>query len=396
MSDAPENRPLHLPDLSIKAFRGIADLSIPRLGRVTLITGRNGVGKTTVLEAVRIYAARGRYGAWSDLLGGREEFSQPSDDVEEGLLSVSPLSVSPFEWSALFFGRDPSGTPGISIGPANDLAETVRLETQPLGEELEPLPVRLPPELLSSGRNLGLKVLFRNSEHILPLLLHIDEESHYYNIRKRSPDMWPAGIRCEALGPGLLTNVEMARYWDKVALTDDEDRAVKAVNMVLGNGVERIAMVGGDGRRPSPPPMYRRSRYPGNHRRVIVKLNGHAHRVPLTSLGDGAVRSFAVALTLANSRNGFLVIDEAENGIHHSVQSNFWRMILRTACANNMQVLATTHSWDCVRGFARATEDLDAAEGILIRLEKDGESVRAVQYSRGALRAAAEHGIEVR
>ena len=28
---------------------------------------------------------------------------------------------------------------------------------------------------------------------------------------------------------------------------------------------------------------------------------------------------------------------------------------------NNVQVLATTHSWDCVRGFARATTALDGA-----------------------------------
>ena len=51
---------LHLPDLLISNFRGIDRLSIGRLGRVTLLGGRNGVGKTTVLEAVRVYAARGR------------------------------------------------------------------------------------------------------------------------------------------------------------------------------------------------------------------------------------------------------------------------------------------------------------------------------------------------
>ena len=52
---------LHLPDLTIKGFRGIDELSIPRLGRVTLLAGKNSVGKTTVLDAVRVYAARGRY-----------------------------------------------------------------------------------------------------------------------------------------------------------------------------------------------------------------------------------------------------------------------------------------------------------------------------------------------
>ena len=50
---------LHLPSLSITGFRGIDTLTIPRLGRVTLLAGKNGVGKTTVLDAVRVYAAGG-------------------------------------------------------------------------------------------------------------------------------------------------------------------------------------------------------------------------------------------------------------------------------------------------------------------------------------------------
>ena len=59
----PEDQPnngLHLPDLTIKGFRGIKSLSLPRLGRVTLLAGKNGVGKTTLLEAVSIFASRGR------------------------------------------------------------------------------------------------------------------------------------------------------------------------------------------------------------------------------------------------------------------------------------------------------------------------------------------------
>jgi len=50
---------LHLPDLSINNFRGIQNLSINKLGQVNLIAGLNGVGKTSLLEAVRTYANRG-------------------------------------------------------------------------------------------------------------------------------------------------------------------------------------------------------------------------------------------------------------------------------------------------------------------------------------------------
>ena len=135
----------------------------------------------------------------------------------------------------------------------------------------------------------------------------------------------------------------------------------------------------------------------GNGRRPIVKPR-HGDRVSLRSLGDGAVRMFATVLAIPNAANGFLLIDEVENGIHHSLQRDYWTMVLRAAREFNVQVLATTHSWDCVAGFARAASDDEESEGLAVRLEADDEdgSVRAVEYTERMLKVAAEQGIEVR
>ncbi len=105
---------------------------------------------------------------------------------------------------------------------------------------------------------------------------------------------------------------------------------------------------------------------------------------------------FGVALALANSKDGFLVIDEVENGIHHSIQRDFWKMVLREAYENNVQVFATTHSGDCVRGFAQAAAESEEVEGSLIRLHRKNEEVRAIEYSESDLKIVAEQGIEVR
>ena len=118
--------------------------------------------------------------------------------------------------------------------------------------------------------------------------------------------------------------------------------------------------------------------------------------MPLKSLGDGAVRMFGIALALANSRGGILLIDEVENGIHHSVQRDFWTMVLKTAHENNVQVLATTHGWDCVAAFAQAAADFDEVDGALVRDVQEKRAVHAVEYSERELNIAAEQGIEVR
>ena len=131
---------------------------------------------------------------------------------------------------------------------------------------------------------------------------------------------------------------------------------------------------------------------------MMVKVKGVDYQVPLRTLGDGAIRTYAVALALAKSSGGFLLIDEAENGIHHTIQAKFWKMILQTAQRNNVQVLATTHSWDTLRGFSRALTDLELGDkdGVLYRIQRNLNNFRAVEYDKHELEVITTSGIEAR
>ena len=377
------NGRLHLPDLSIAGFRGIERLSIPRLGRVTLLAGRNGVGKTTVLEAVRVYASRGRSEVLRELLDTREEVATAYDEDHD------PVELP--NLAALFHGRNVSGTSTISIGPitGDDALGVAVSKPEDWSDEQR----RLLDRLLVDTNVQCLKIAFRESESILPWALPTDGQlptrlpRHFGTIRMLlDEDEWPSAVVCESLGPGVLSSNDMARFWDNVVLTDGEELSIQALRLVLRDGVSRMAVIGEGGR----------SRYSGNGRRVVVRLPEADRPVPLRSLGDGVTRMFGVALALANSRNGFLTIDEAENGIHYSLQSDFWRMVLRAASEHDVQVLATTHSADCIKGFARAAVEVEDAEGVLVRIEREAGRIRAVEYSEEELETAAEQGIEVR
>ena len=46
-----------LTDIEIKNFRGFRSLKMNNLGRITLVGGRNGVGKTALLEALWMLSA---------------------------------------------------------------------------------------------------------------------------------------------------------------------------------------------------------------------------------------------------------------------------------------------------------------------------------------------------
>ena len=52
----------------------------------------------------------------------------------------------------------------------------------------------------------------------------------------------------------------------------------------------------------------------------FVKIESFEEPIPLRALGDGVNRLFGIALALAHAKDGLLLIDEIENGIHYSVQ----------------------------------------------------------------------------
>lgn len=373
-----EDKDLHLPSLTIKGFRGIKDLTIPRLGRVTLLAGMNGAGKTTVLDAVRVFASRGSYPVLADMLQERDETSVFTD--EEGEPQLGP------NWSSLFHGRILDWDSVISIGLANSEYQ-VAIQTQPSTIQLG-----LPPyQDASLGDDIiSIEVSFNGYNREYPTNLsdrHI-RRMDYARRRVatgRDPEEMPASLICESLGPGIPSGSDMDRFWDDVALTDEERRTVKALRLIYGDMIERVAFIGENSR----------SRLRVS-RRAMVKVDGEARPVPLKSLGDGAVRVLGVSLALASSRDGFLLLDEVENGIHHSIQRDFWKMVLRTAHENNVQVIATTHGQDCVKGFALAAAEMQDVVGLLCRIENVCGKARAVSYSEEGLKVAAEQGIEVR
>lgn len=113
-------------------------------------------------------------------------------------------------------------------------------------------------------------------------------------------------------------------------------------------------------------------------------------------MGDGINRILNLTLALVNSDGGFLLIDECENGLHHSVQDKLWEIIFEIAEKLDIQVFATTHSNDSINSFAKVLENAPKLDGALFRLERKEESVIANPFSKEEITVAANQGINLR
>lgn len=75
---------------------------------------------------------------------------------------------------------------------------------------------------------------------------------------------------------------------------------------------------------------------------------------PLMALelfGDAMKKMIKIITNLVQSKNGILLIDEIENGIHYANQPKVWELIFKLANKFNVQVFATTHSKEMVQAF---------------------------------------------
>jgi hypothetical protein len=348
-----------LSELEIERFRGFEQIRVPDLARVNLIVGANGVGKTSLLEAVEILE-RDSNAIWSVPMR-RREFVLPESG--SALADVRHLFYGHvFEVGASFSlrGRGPHGEQTLTC----KLVESRSID-------LRRGPLIAPLDIGAAGASVLTLQVERPGDAEL-MEVGPDGRMDRYHRADRNPAKVDTPVRF--VGPGEADFRYLVQLWDGVALKPEEVSVVDALRIIEPR-LERLAS-GGTGMR--------------------AKLKGFDQPVPLASMGDGTMRMLHLSLELVASAGGFLLVDEIGTGLHYSVMERMWRLVLATARRLDVQVFATTHSDDCVAALANVAEKEPelAVEIALHRLLR--APTRASRFSAEDLVIASRHRMELR
>jgi len=369
---------LKIGTLAIERFRALRDLKIEGLGRVNLITGRNNTGKSSVLEALRILASGASPNVISSILHYREEDTEESEDPARGMEGEAFSMIS-----GLFSGfpsLDKLGGPIAISANGSGGSQRLAMSVGRFAEQQDPDGTRrLVPEqagLFPETELLpALVVELKGGRRVLPL----------GNLRRPSrrqsiiDAMMNLASPCVFLSPyGSEHTGTFGALWDKIALSDREKDVVEALR-IMAPDIVALSMIGD----------------PRGTRIAIARCQSISRPVPLRSLGDGVNRLFGIVVSMGNAAGGLLLIDEIENGMHHSVQLDVWRAIFRLSRRLDVQVFATSHSWDSVESFQKAASE-DPEEGVLIRLSRMGDSLVPTVFHEDELAIVTRDHIEVR
>jgi AAA15 family ATPase/GTPase len=123
---------------------------------------------------------------------------------------------------------------------------------------------------------------------------------------------------------------------------------------------------------------------------------GLSEMIPVTQLGQGFNRLLDIYSELVAAEAKVLLIDEIENGLHHSVLKTVWTGLFTAAAEMDVQIFATTHSWECVLAADEAAAKQTAYDLNLIRLDRVDDNVKATVIDRPAFETAKQLGWEMR
>ncbi len=123
---------------------------------------------------------------------------------------------------------------------------------------------------------------------------------------------------------------------------------------------------------------------------------GLDERIPAIHLGQGFNRLLNIYASILASGKNVLLIDEIENGLHHEILPEVWRGIRALAESENVQVFATTHSWEAVSAAHEAFAETLDYDFALHRLVQVGDDVQVQTLDREGIEASVRGLLEVR
>jgi hypothetical protein len=359
--------------LQIDGYRGFGRFSMDSLGLVNLLVGRNNSGKTSVLEALYLLGTGGEPIAFWQLSGRRGE---------RMLIERDPRNPdTEIDIAHLFNGHD------LQLGSKFTLSTKNQAPEKALTFTIGEVPEKEREIIDEGGVRSRLALVIKSPGHnrLVPISANggiaFESIDRLRRVRRSPAQEVP---RSQFISADSLSSDELLRLWDKVALTPNEQLVLRALQF-LDPDIEGIRGVGG-------------ARQFGLPRRggFIIKLKNLKSPIPIGSMGDGMWRMLAMAMAVSQSAQGVLLVDEIDTGLHYSVMADMWRLIFNAAREFNVQVFATTHSYDCVHSLATICHDKneDTSEITIQRIETGQNN--AVSFTEAEIKVAAERQLEIR
>ena len=360
-----------LKTLRLEGFRSFHDYKLEDFARVNVLVGPNNCGKTSILEAAHILISRGHPHVLLNIARRRGEEGNFVGESERETPVITHF----------FYDHQLTENTSFSLFGENHGEIVAKLQ--------------LPDENREGWNHYGdpdFPVAFEftigtgdRKDHPVFWISQFGEAIGASSIRMRR--LWreisSKSTRVQFIAPDSIGASDTRNMWDTVQREGQEREVVEALKILVCD-LESIHFLTAD-----------RSTNSSNRAGILVGMTSKDSRTPLGSCGDGMRRLLALSLSLIQVSHGCLLVDEIDAGFHWSVMKDMWRLVVETARRLQIQVFATTHSFDCIRGLAAYAESKkDAGEVAMYKIDRSLKE--AVRIDAEGLQYMVKNEIEMR
>lgn len=340
-----------LAGLLIKQYRGLINLELKDLNKVNIFVGPNNCGKTSVLEAIS--------------LGIPFNINNSKNLLD---VLISRYHGVNFDAFKSIFPLKTKIKDGISICLTLNEAKEELIGT-----------------LITSEENIGIDKLGRSNSKF-----SLDFTYTYVKDIKNNNEKKQDLLRLELKENGNMYSVDWKKQRDNQIETvipynylsfsrfDIAERLLENVDILLGknqrkdliealrifdDSIENFEVIG---------------------KERMIKLFSTKFDRPLSlyDYGNGMYKAFFIITAALLSRNGVLLVDEIEAGIHTGALSNFISKLLSVCKLNDVQLFMTTHSLEAIDTILYDCQKDDYIKDIAIyHIKNTEEKTIAKRYS---------------
>lgn len=380
--ESTEELRLPVEGISIAAFRGLRNVELSNFGRINLLVGAGNSGKTSVLEALALYASPLNLQSWLAVVRAREVIG----------LSIFDRS-SPAESLRWLFPHTGDGG-----GLEGDTHDPIKMNGWGA--------IQVTHTIASCQYVRGMRsVTFENE---------IDEEGEMVTSHEETfveDEGWKFDLLCSLKGEPS-DGVYSQTYWNRTgteigsrsnvgvpsaflppyahrnqpmqvsglskAVEDDQKRVVEDLLRDLDHNILGLEIISD-----------RRGTRP-----LIALRHRKAGLAPINVFGDGVRRALMIALAIQQNRGGIILVDEIEAALHVSALNKIFPWIERACKKYGVQLFATTHSLEAIDAIVACsfTENIAAYQ-----IESGDNNTSVKRFSKGMLqRVVHDRGLDIR
>lgn len=366
---------------TIERLRGIERLELTDLTQVNLISGRNSSGKSAVLEALFLHGAGPHAG-------------ELALNVLAPLRSGVPTTIDPSgesdPWISFFLNQDPEN----AIRVAGDFTrEQVEVQlTLDAARRAKGIVAYSQPGQSSPTYSLGVRITEDHSKPrsyvqsvtaqpispATPLIGNLAFQFNSLNFNLEPPAEVSLPVLILA-GRSRTPQQELARRFSNLKLQRRDEDFLEAMRIIEPRLRSIEVLI-------------------SNNQPTLHADIGIGSLLPLQLLGEGTIILADIMMGIFTVRNGVILIDEIENGVHYSILRDFWHHIGRAARKASVQVFATTHSRECLIAAHTALSNWPNYLSLLRLIPGKERSAAAsvVRYDHDTLESALDLDLDVR